>query len=121
MKLVKSAIACALVLSGTSAANAEDFSMDKVTFSPYARVVGGLNYVDNSFKAGISGNKVEVASNQWGTSYIGSSVNIDLGNDFDAFTNLEIGFGTLNGQTNKEDTLFNRQANLGVKHQKYGQ
>lgn len=121
MKLVKSAIACALVLSGVSAANAEDFSMDKVTFSPYARVVGGLNYVDNSFKAGISGNKVEVASNQWGTSYIGSSVTIDLGNDFDAFTNLEIGFGTLNGQTNKENTLFNRQANLGVKHQEYGQ
>ncbi|QSX32967.1 porin [Shewanella avicenniae] len=121
MKTFYTLIAAAVTCSLAQTAAAVEFSYEGITFSPYARVVGGISYVNNGYEAGESGSKFEVASNQWGTSYIGSAVTVDIDEDFKAIANIETGFGTLNGETNNEDSLFNRQANVGVWHKDFGQ
>lgn len=121
MKNNKTIIACAIACGVFSISNAAEFSVGEVTVAPYVRIVGGVNYVNNSYKAGIAGNKVEIASNQWGTSYIGTAMSIQLNDEWQGISNLEIGFGTDTGETNDIDSLFNRQANIGVKSADYGQ
>lgn len=100
---------------------AAEVNTGNVTVDLYGRVVGGISYVNNGFKAGETGSKLEVASNQWGTSCVGASFLAPMGGGLYGVANLETGFGTLNGQTNEENVLFNRKANVGVRHDIYGQ
>lgn len=101
--------------------NATKFTYDKITLAPYARLVGGISYANNGYEAGESGSLTEVASNQWGTSFIGAGMTVELTDSMRGVANLETGFGTKDGQTNIEDRLFDRRANVGVQHDDYGQ
>lgn len=121
MKSFRVLIAAAASFAVANTSSAAEFNYEGFTLSPYVRIVGGISYVDNSYKAGEAGSKFEVASNQWGTSYIGSSLSVALAEGFRGVANLESGFGTLNGATNEKDVFFNRQANVGVHHDVYGQ
>lgn len=121
MKTIYSLVAAAVSFGLASTANAAEFTYEGITFNPYARVVGGISYANHGYKAGETGSIFEVASNQWGTSYIGLGVAMPLAEGFSGIANLESGFGTINGETNVDNVFFNRQANVGVNHTKFGQ
>lgn len=121
MKTIYTLIAAAVSCTLAPSVQAAEFNYEGITFSPYARVVGGISYVNHGYEAGESGGKLEVASNQWGTSYIGMGMSLAVSDELKGIANIESGFGTLNGETNVEDVLFNRQANVGIGHISYGQ
>lgn len=120
MKLSKTFIACAIAFVA-SHSQAVEFKVADATFTPYARLVGGIDYINHGYKAGVSGSRIEVASNQWGTSYFGMGLSVPVMPHLSAIGQLESGFGTGTGATNDENVLFNRQANVGVKHDQFGQ
>ena len=121
MNISKTLLACTITLAVAHSAQAIEFNVADVTFNPYARLVGGIDYVNHSFKAGVAGSKVEVAGNQWGTSYYGLGMSVPLIEQWVGIGRLESGFGTDTGAINEEDVLFNREANVGVKHPTFGQ
>ncbi len=121
MKTLHTLLAASVTLAISASAVATELTVNDVTFSPYARVVGGISYINHGYDAGETGSLTEVASNQWGTSYFGAKLSVKLDDHFTGIANVESGFGTLNGETNVEDTLFNRQANVGIAHDQYGQ
>lgn len=120
---IKFTATSALVLTSiASLANAStEINIGKAVIHPYARAVAGVEYVDNLFYAGIAGSKTEIASNQWGTSYAGVSAQFPMDEDLTAVANLEGGFGTDYGKLNTADTIFDRKANVGLKHEKFGE
>ncbi|MDU7582802.1 porin [Aeromonas sp.] len=121
MNISKSLIACAITLANAHSAHAIEFNVGDINFNPYARLVGGIDYVNHAYEAGISGSKVEVAGNQWGTSYFGLAMSVPLMDKWVGIGRLESGFGTDTGATSEDDVLFNRAAYVGVKHEIFGQ
>tara|TARA_B100000700_G_scaffold330392_1_gene456387 strand:+ start:713 stop:1867 length:1155 start_codon:yes stop_codon:yes gene_type:complete len=121
MKTIISLLTLSVSCAVLGQAEAAEYTFDKISVNPYARLVGGISYANNGYEAGESGSRTEVASNQWGTSYVGASMTIELGEKMRGIANLETGFGTLNGETNVEDRLFNRKANVGIQHDDFGQ
>lgn len=111
-------ITCASI---SSVSNAAEFKVGDVKFNPYARIVAGLDYTTNLFEAGVSGDRSQVSSNQWGTSYIGMNLQVPVSDGWIGVANLESGFGTERGQNNSPDTFFDRKANAGLSHQALGQ
>ncbi len=92
-----------------------------IEITPYARIVAGIDYTSNIMNSGMQGSRVQIASNQWGTSYWGVTVKTPLTDGWQGVAHLESGFGSNNGQSNDNGTLFNRRSNVGVSHEKFGE
>lgn len=121
MNILKTLLATSVTMAISASAIATEFNYDGITITPYARVVGGISFINHGYDAGESGSRTEVASNQWGTSFFGATISAELDEHFHGIAHVESGFGTLNGETNVDDTLLNRQANVGVLHDQFGQ
>ena len=126
MKKNKSLLALTLTLTTFGQANAANTTTVKaldtnIEITPYARVVAGLEQVNNSFDAGVTGNRTQAEFNQWGISYFGMNAKVELTNGWSALANLESGFGTNTGELSTPDTLFDRASNAGLQHDNYGQ
>lgn len=120
--MIKSKLVLATLIAACfqSALASDTYNLGPVEITPYARVVAGLDYTTDIMNSGMQGNRFQVASNQFGTSYWGASLAIPLSDGWRGVANLESGFGSSNGQTNNNGTLFNRQSNVGLYHERYG-
>jgi len=110
--------AAAFITLPASAAEPISFNGGDLTF--YGRLVAGVDYTTSLMDAGVQGHRTQVASNQWGTSFLGLRYELPLRDGITAVGNLESGFGSKDGTSNDGDSLFDRQANVGVKTP-YGQ
>jgi predicted porin len=86
----------------------------------YGTVDGGVRYQTNAVKGG--GSVVTMNSNgYYSSNKLGFLGKEDLGNGWNAHFRLESGFNVGNGQLdNTNGVLFNRQAFVGIGHQRYG-
>jgi len=111
----------AAAIAGMSVAHAADpINIGIVEVTPYARVVAGVDYTSDLMNSGLQGSRFQTASNQWGISYWGASVRVPLTDGWSGVANLESGFGTNNGRTDDDGTLFNRRANVGISNERFG-
>lgn len=110
------------IATAFNAAHAYDtLKIGEVEITPYARVVAGLDYTSNIMNSGLQGSRVQVASNQWGTSWWGMTLKTPLTDGWSGVAHLESGFGTNDGQSNNNGTLFNRRSNVGVSNEQFGE
>lgn len=117
-KLLLAAAFCA----GAHSAHAYDtFSIGGVELTPYARVVAGVDYTSDIISSGMRGSRFQAASNQWGTSYWGATLRVPLSDGWSGVAHLESGFGSNDGRTDDNGTLFNRRSNVGVANQRFGE
>ncbi len=121
MKNLTQYLLCTLAVTLPVASQAyEPVQLGDFTLTPYARLVAGVEAVDNYYQSGLSSSKVETSANNWGTSYLGSSASIPFAAGWVGQANLEMGFDTEDGSSNDESSLFNRQANVGVRSEQFG-
>ncbi|MYN24847.1 porin [Duganella levis] len=83
--------------------------------------MAGIDYTNNIMNSGLQGSRVQVASNQWGTLWWGLTLKTPLTDGWNGVAHLEIGFGTNDGQSNNNSSLFNRRSNVGVSNEQYGE
>jgi predicted porin len=114
-------LAAAVSLAFQSAHAYDTLKIGDVEITPYARVVAGIDYTSNIMSSGMQGTRVQVASNQWGTSYWGMTLKTPLTDGWSGVAHLESGFGSNNGQSNNNGTLFNRRSNVGLYNEKFGE
>ena len=120
MKKTKLFLAVSLAVAAQAALAYDTLHIGDVEVTPYARIVAGLDYTKDIVASGVQGDRFQIASNQWGTSFWGVTAAIPLTDGWKGIANLESGFGTNTGQTNNNGTLFNRDSNVGVTHEKFG-
>lgn len=112
---------CTLAVTLPVASQAyEPVQLGDFTLTPYARLVTGVEAINNYYQSGLSSSKVETSANNWGSSYLGTSISIPFSQGWSGQGNLEMGFNTKDGSSNDENTLFNRQANVGVHSERFG-
>ncbi|KXU87079.1 porin [Caballeronia megalochromosomata] len=110
----KIAITATLAAVGICNANAQS----SVTL--YGRVAAGLDFVTNvATPDGQSKNNFRFGSNQYGYSWFGLKGDEDLGGGFHAVFKLESLFTSGTGQI-PPDTIFTRDAYVGLSHDQYG-
>jgi len=109
-----------LALAANQAYALDEIKVGGASLTLYGRVAAGIDFTNNQLGAGIQGSRWEAASNQWGVSYWGASGRFALDSETRAVVNLESGFGTDTGAVTTADRLFNRAANVGIEHQRYG-
>ncbi|SAL26668.1 porin protein [Caballeronia choica] len=86
----------------------------------YGRVAAGIDYVTNvATPTGQSNNNLRFGSNQYGYSWFGLKGDEDLGGGFHAVFKLESLFTSGTGQI-PPDTIFTRDAYVGLSNDKYG-
>ncbi|WP_168788670.1 porin [Paraburkholderia aromaticivorans] len=90
------------------------------TVTLYGRVASGLDFVTNvATPNGQSKNNFRFGSNQYGYSWFGLKGDEDLGGGLHAVFKLESLFTSGTGQT-PPDTIFTRDAYVGLSHDTYG-
>ena len=99
----------------------DTFTIGAVELTPYARVVAGVDYTRDIMNSGLQGNRFQVASNQWGTSYWGMTLSVPLQDGWSGVAHLESGFGSNTGRTDDNGTLFNRRSNVGLRNDRFGE
>ncbi|BAN27007.1 porin [Caballeronia insecticola] len=97
---------------GTFAASAQ--AQSSVTL--YGTLDAGLVYTNNSG----GHNNWQQGSGSVSDTYFGLKGNEDLGGGLHALFKLESGFNLNNGRFNESNTMFNRQAYVGLQHDQYG-
>jgi predicted porin len=113
-KMKKLALFVALATIGICNANAQG----SVTL--YGRIAAGLDYVTNvATPDGQSKHNFRFGSNQYGYSWFGLKGDEDLGGGVHAVFKLESLFTSGNGQL-APDTIFTRDAYVGLAHEKFG-
>ena len=120
MQTSKLILATTLAACLQSAFAYDTVKIGAVEITPYARVVAGIDYTTDVMKSGMQGNRFQVASNQFGTSYWGAFLEIPLSDGWKGVARLESGFGSNNGQTNDNGTLFNRYSSVGLSNERFG-
>lgn len=113
-------LAAALAAGLPNAFAADPIQVGIVQVTPYARVVAGVDYTSDIMNSGMQGSRFQTASNQWGISFWGASLAVPLSDGWSGIANLESGFGSSNGRTDDDGTLFNRRSNVGISHERYG-
>ncbi|SAL76121.1 porin [Caballeronia peredens] len=97
---------------GTFAASAQ--AQSSVTL--YGTLDAGLVYTNNSG----GHNNWQQGSGSVSDTYFGLKGSEDLGGGLHALFKLESGFNLNNGRFNESNTMFNRQAYVGLQHDQYG-
>lgn len=116
----KLVLAAAIAAILPSAFAADTYTFGTVEITPYARVVAGVDYTSNIMSTGMQGDRIQVASNQWGTSFWGVAVRVPLTDGWSGVAHLESGFGSDTGRADDDGTLFNRRSNVGISHPRFG-
>ncbi|CDY77043.1 Outer membrane protein (porin) [Caballeronia glathei] len=83
----------------------------------YGTLDAGLVYTNNQ----LGHNNFQQASGTVSDTYFGLKGNEDLGGGLHAIFTLESGFNLNNGQFTESNSIFNRQAFVGLKSDQYGQ
>jgi len=108
------------LLAMTDARALDDLKIGDASVALYGRASAGIDYTNHQFGAGLQGDRWQTASNQWGVSYWGLKGRFPVEPGVLAIVNLESGFGTDTGAVGDTGRLFNRAANVGLRHETYG-
>ncbi|USX15995.1 porin [Oxalobacteraceae bacterium OTU3CAMAD1] len=107
-------------LAANSASAFDEIKLGQAGLTLYGRASAGLDYTTNVYSAGNQGDRWQTASNQWGVSYWGMKARFPVDEDVTAVLNLESGFGTDTGALTEDGKLFDREANVGLRHARFG-
>lgn len=121
MKLTNKLLCSLLALAAADNAHAfDEVRFGEARLSLYGRASAGIDFTNNVLSAGNQGDRWQTASNQWGVSYWGMKARFPVEAEITALLNLESGFGTDTGATTESGKLFDREANVGLRHARFG-